>query len=113
VKASEKLPVWEEGGRGDREREVEREVWPDGGGRIGICIVLESRRAARLVWAFSEVTGGLPTIVLCRRELPSVAEGIGNACRREGAGLDDSVEALCREAEERKSLTNSIGKEAM
>lgn len=37
-----------ERGNGERERDVERELAPDREGRVGICIVRDSRRLARL-----------------------------------------------------------------
>lgn len=44
VMKSEKLVCVESGGRGDRDRDVERELWPERVGRDGMCIVRESRR---------------------------------------------------------------------
>ena len=41
---SEKLACVDSGGRGDLDREVERELAPEREGRVGICIVLEMRR---------------------------------------------------------------------
>lgn len=40
---SEKLACVESGGRGDRDRDVERELSPERVGFIGICMVLERR----------------------------------------------------------------------
>lgn len=45
---SEKLPWVVGGGSGDRDLEVERELWPDLTGRIGIWTVRESLREGRL-----------------------------------------------------------------
>jgi len=41
---SEKLAWVESGGRGDLDREVERELAPEREGRVGMCMVLEMRR---------------------------------------------------------------------
>lgn len=41
---SEKLAWVDRGGRGDRERDVERELCSDGDGRVAMCIDRESRR---------------------------------------------------------------------
>lgn len=45
---SEKLPCVVGGGRGDLDLEVERELWPDLTGRMGIWTVRESLREGRL-----------------------------------------------------------------
>lgn len=66
-RTSEKLPCVVAGGRGDldREVEVERELWPDLTGRVGIWTVRESLREERL-WDGQAVRG---TALDCLRVL--------------------------------------------
>lgn len=89
---SEKLPWVVAGGRGDRDLEVERELWPDLTGRMGIWTVRESLREERF-WD-GQAVGGMA--LDCLRGL-AVSEsdvagtmGLGPALEEGGMGADFS-----------------------
>ena len=91
---SEKLPWVVEGGMGDRdlEVEVERELWPDLTGRMGIWTVRESLREGRF-WD-GQVMGGMALdclrgLVVSESDVAGTT-GLGTVLEEGGVGRDFS-----------------------
>jgi hypothetical protein len=80
---SPKLLCADMGGRGERDLEVERELWPEREVRLGMWIVRERRRDGR-PWLPQDV-GAEPTVGLRERGGPSGRRIV------EVAGLDDTA----------------------
>lgn len=118
---SEKLAWVEMGGSGEREREVDRELWADLVGRVGIWMVRDKRRdetpcepqdVGALLAAFDcfrvrgasgnrmvEVAGLEPTTLEDTDELSGRSQGTV-CCLRSEAGLIDVEDEACRPGDE-------------
>lgn len=87
---SEKLPWVVEGGMGDRDLEVERELWPDLTGRVGIWTVRESLREEKL-WDGQAMGGmaldNLRGLFVSERDVAGTM-GLGTVLEEGGVGRD-------------------------